>query len=66
MKIENMKTREQKDKAAKKGKQSLSSVTRRFRNFSISKIDLTPSSPNPHPHFGTMMDLATLACQDNA
>ena len=66
MKIKETKTREQKDKAAKKGKQSLSSVTRRFRNFSISKTDLTPSSPNPHPHFGTMMDLATLACQDNA
>ena len=29
-------------KLPKKGKQSLSSVTRRFRNFSISKIDLTP------------------------
>ena len=42
MKTKEMKTREQKDKAAKKGKQSLSSVTRRFQNFSISKIDLTP------------------------
>ena len=43
MKTKEMKTREQKDKAAKKGKQSLSSVTRRFQNFSISKIDfITP------------------------
>ena len=49
MKIKNMKTREQKDKAAKKGKQSLSSVTRRFRNFSISKIDLTPPLPTLTP-----------------
>ena len=49
MKIKNMKTREQKDKAAKKGKQSLSSVTRRFRNFSISKIDLTPPLPTLIP-----------------
>ena len=49
MKIKNMKTREQKDKAAKKGKQSLWSVTRRFRNFSISKIDLTPPLPTLTP-----------------
>ena len=42
MKTKEMKTREEKDKAAKKGKQSLSGVTRRFQNFSISKIDLTP------------------------
>ena len=41
MKTKEMKTREQKDKAAKKGKQSLR---------------LNPSSSNPHPHFGTMMD----------
>ena len=42
MKAKEMKTKEEKDKAAKKGKQSLSGVTRRFQNFSISKIDLTP------------------------
>ena len=64
-----MKTKEQKDKAAKKGKQSLISVTRRFKNFSISKIDLTPPPIILTPilaQWWIWRPPPFLQCQDNA